>query len=457
MSQRQDLPLLDLSLDLNNYRTRKQPNEEAALNALIAVNPGRFWSLTSSLIETGYLPTENVIVLKSEDGSAKVVREGNRRVGALKLIHGLIPASAVDVPPEVAKAIAGVSAKWRQENQTVPSLVFEHHESDTVRRIVALVHGKSEAAGREHWSAMARARLARDEGTKQPALDLLESYLDHAKNATAHQKEEWAGHFPLTNLEEVAKKLAPRLGAKNAPDLAMRYPNVDHRAPLDAIIRDIGTGVLTVTTLRALDFEEEYGIPETPPASGGSGDGKEKGSSAGSGGGSSSAGSKVQKGEPKAAATDTPASVKRVLKSFKPLGKGREKVVTLKNEACRLNIAKTPLAFCFVLRSMFELSAKAYCKDHNIDIHKGGMEKNLLKLLRDAFSDMEKQLAGDKAAIKQLEKRLHGPMTELAGSNSLLSVTSMNQLVHNPSFSVTPKDVCTKFHNVFPLLLELNQ
>lgn len=36
-----------------------------------------------SLLDDGYLPTENIIVLESPDGKM-VVREGNRRVASLK-------------------------------------------------------------------------------------------------------------------------------------------------------------------------------------------------------------------------------------------------------------------------------------------------------------------------------------------------------------------------------------
>ena len=58
---------------------------------------------------------------------------------------------------------------------------------------------------------------------------------------------------------------------------------------------------------------------------------------------------------------------------------------------------------------------------------------------------------------KEKTKELHGAITELAKPEGLLSVTSMNQLVHNPSFSIQANDISILFGNVFPLLEEMNK
>ena len=57
---------------------------------------------------------------------------------------------------------------------------------------------------------------------------------------------------------------------------------------------------------------------------------------------------------------------------------------------------------------------------------------------------------------KGMSKTLHGANSELAKSSGLLSVTSMNQLVHSPSFSIAPHDIFTLFNNVYPLLEAMN-
>ena len=57
---------------------------------------------------------------------------------------------------------------------------------------------------------------------------------------------------------------------------------------------------------------------------------------------------------------------------------------------------------------------------------------------------------------KEKMKALHGALTELNKSAGILSVTSFNQLIHNPKFSIQSTDICILFHNIFPLLEEMN-
>jgi len=135
---------------------------------------------------------------------------------------------------------------------------------------------------------------------------------------------------------------------------------------------------------------------------------------------------------------------------------GRDKIAALLVEIRTLKLETHPHAFCFLLRSLFELSAKAYCADHKTKggpdpKRKDGSDKSLADLLRDIVKHLTNNGA-DKAKVKVL----HGPMTELAKKDGLLSVTSMNQLVHHPYFSVSPPDICILFGNVFPLLEEMN-
>ena len=110
------------------------------------------------------------------------------------------------------------------------------------------------------------------------------------------------------------------------------------------------------------------------------------------------------------------------------------------------------LAFCFVFRSMVEISAKAYCTDNGLSMTKsGGKEKTLVEILRAAAHHLTKSQS-DMAMVKAL----HGAMTELGKGDGLLSVTSMNQLVHNPRFLVNPSDIAILFGNVFPIVEAMN-
>jgi hypothetical protein len=171
----------ELSLDLKNYRTVPQPNEVEATKAMIAVSPSYFWGLADSLLRDGYLPTENIVVLRIEQPPEMRVKEGNRRIAILKLAFGLIDWDQVGIPDAIRDQLISLDAKWKRNNRTVPCTVFEPAEADAADRVVTLAHGKGEKAGRDAWNAVARARHNRDiNGAQEPALDLLETYLVRA-------------------------------------------------------------------------------------------------------------------------------------------------------------------------------------------------------------------------------------------------------------------------------------
>lgn len=469
MSEKKDVPITNLSLDLTNFRTVEQPDEIEAIRAMISTRSDYFWALTASLIDSGFLPTENVIVLRI-DRKTLSVREGNRRVAALKLIHGIYSLNDFEhVPAEVARRIQDVDDDWRKANKTVQCVIFEVSEAATVSRIVRLAHGKGEKAGRDQWNAVARARHNRKENkASEPALDLLEKYLEHGRNITDAQAARWAGDYPLSVLEEAMKKIAPRLQIKSAPALAVAYPSLPRREALERVAHDIGTGLLTFTVLRQGDpIDSTYGVSAAAPATGTTGGGGAKSGAAGGASTTSSKGSGATSGKtatgtggttkPKAIAINDPRAVTKALKQFQPRGNNRDKVAALKVEAVALNIDRTPMAFCFVLRSMFELSAKAYVEDHKttgMSLKKpDGKDKTLAELLR----EITKHLIGTGPAKDQtMQKALHGAIAELGGKTGFLSVTSLNQLVHNPSFSVAPHNIAVMFGNVFPLLEAMN-
>lgn len=429
MHSNEFISLKSLWLDLRNFRTVPQPDETHAINAMISINPDWFWALLESILEDGYHPTENIIV--QQDGGKHVVKEGNRRIAALKII--LKYASDIDIPDTIKEKIDQTTKDWRAENSKVPCAVYSLSESNTVDKIVSLTHAKGEKAGRDKWNAVAKARYGRDQkGVPEPGLDLLEKYLENGKNLSPQQSERWSGDYPLTVLNEAIQKLAPHLGLSSAKDLAEKYPK-QKKLIIDKILYDIGIDHLGFNEIRDKNnfFGTKYGIlipnaavPKGLDATRPSGSSRNEPQNS-----SFQDGTKIPTAKSKSHASNDPKSVYRMLNSFKPKGKNRDKLVTLLDEAKTLKIDKHPHAFCFLLRSMFELSAKAYCLDHQYSggpsaNRKDGKDKELRELLRDITNHMINN-NNDKNKLKEL----HGAMTELAKSDGLLSVTSMNQLV----------------------------
>lgn len=459
MSKTTATDVVNLQLDLRNFRTIPQQTEINATLALIAINPDKFWALTESLLDSGYLPTENIIVLETEAGNILVVKEGNRRIAALKLILQVTPLKEIQIPENILTRINNASANWIHENRHVPCIIYPFKDEPIVDRIVTLTHGKAEKAGRDNWPSVARARHNRDEKSgSEPALDLLEKYLANGKNLTTTQKDRWSGLYPLSVLDEAVKKISTGFGYANSVELVKNYPDNKNRTFIENILLDIGLGLITFTVLRdkTNDFVSKY----SPPSNAGeSSTGTE--SSAGtenSTNGQSQDESNNGTGDAPpidrrktSSPLNDPRTAKQALKSMMIKGENREKVASLRAEILNLTIEKNPIAFCFLLRSMFEISAKAYCVDHSAD----GLSYDGAKNLKNVLANITNHLTKNNRDMEMV-KTLHGANTELGKSEGILSVTSMNQLVHNPSFSILSSDIAVLFSNIFPLLKAMN-
>jgi hypothetical protein len=424
---------------------------------MIAVSPDWFWSLMESIIDDGYYPTDIIIVLETKKGL--IVKEGNRRIASLKIIHGFI--NGIEVQEDIKKKFLELDNEWKKRNINIPCAIYQETEIETVKKLVSLIHAKGEKAGREKWTAVARTRYDRDEKNKKEAgLDLLEKYLINGKNLTTNQKECWGGDYPITVLDELLPKLCPHLGYKSSDELLEGYP-AKKRIIIDKILYDIGIKTLGFYEMRNGPFWGlKYGLSENKASGNSTSSNSSTAGSASSTRPSNNAGNgdKGQsKGKKRAYSMTDAKSVYKKIKDFKPVGNNREKVVSLLDEIKRLKIDAHPFSFCFLLRSMFEISAKAYCKDHKgaglSAIKTDGNDKDLSSLLREIVDFMTPD---KKNKDKEKVKILHGAITELNKKDGVLSVTSFNQLIHNPKFSIQPTDICILFHNIFPLLEEMN-
>lgn len=494
MARVRSIEVSSLSLDLKNFRTTPQTNEENAVKALISISPNRFYAIMESIIEDGYMPTETIIVL--DDGEKLIVKEGNKRIASMKLILRLVSALSINIPDNIKDKISTITSEWKSRNSAVPCSVYDLSEESIVDKIVNRTHGKGEKTSREPWTSIARARHNRDVNHKsESGLDLLDKYFTHGVNITPAQATRWSGDYKLTVLDEALAKLYSRLGFSSVSALVADYPsNERNKEVLDKIMMDIGYKKLSFKTIRdtTSDFAVKYGVSPiastvsdspgtssenssgtgtgsaTEPASPGTANPNSSTTSTGSPstppsatdptGTSSSSGASpatpsTSSSNPVAYATNDPRNVIEMLNQFTPRGNNRQKVVTLRNEIKTLDIKKTPIAFCFLLRSMFEISAKAYCRDHSISTAKpNGEEKKLVALLTEISEHIVTQSSNQRAKRQEL----HGATVELNKPESILSVTSMNQLVHNPTFSITAQDISTLFSVIYPLLHDMN-
>ena len=484
MSSVKNLKVKHLELDLDNYRTTSQDGEIDAIKAMIAISPGNFYGVFESILQDGFLPIENLVVQKI--GERYTVKEGNRRTASLKICLGLINTSNFTFSNQLIDRVSSLGRSWKEANASVPCTIYTEKEEGEVNRIVGLIHAKGKKAGRDPWKAVAKARFNRDEENgKEPGLAMLESFISRTTKLSADQKYKWSGTYPITVLDEAIKKVAPALHFKDAPELGKKFSTTKKLNEIDKLIYDIGTTRCKFKTIRAdnpnfldlynlrsdeLEVEgknsevtdsqsapknettdsdqgtdasdatgpERSEVKEDPSSTNGSGDDDT---------------SETPNSNDVAHSVNSLRHVKNLLTGFQPRGDNRAKVVTIRDEMQKLSLNSTPIAFCLLLRSMFEISGKAYAKDHNIrSTNSKGFDIRLIELLKKCVKHLTQN--GKNAS---LAKELHGAIVELATPDNLVSVTSMNQLVHHPFFAIPPKDIAVKFNNVFPLLVKLNQ
>lgn len=261
MPSLKNISVKDLNLDLHNYRTLPQVNEVNAIKAMIKIREKKFIGILTNILDKGFLLNENLHV-ETRNGDY-IVREGNRRLACLKLIHQIHDPSKFNIPSEIVEKINGLTKGWLKKNIKVPCLIYKNSELDLIEKTINLIHAKGEVASRDPWTSVARARRNRDQySMNEPALDFLESFLENDVTVNNTVKEEWSGDFPLSVLDEAIKKIAPRIGYQNSIELATNYPANTKKYDLDKMISDIGYRNLKFPDIRdkSEDFALKYGL-----------------------------------------------------------------------------------------------------------------------------------------------------------------------------------------------------
>jgi len=457
------LSIKKLSLDLPNYRTVKQKSERGALEALVEINDRPFWALTRSLLTHGYMPTEQIVVQKQSN--KYVVKEGNRRVAAMKLILGLLKSPNVSVPTDIVDQISRLNPAIKKSLSSAPCLVFRANQTKEVDQIITRIHGKSLGEGRVRWEAIAIARHDRDVNkNSQPVLDILESFLNSSTECTKNESSAWTGDYPLSVLAEALTGVVRRLRFESLSDLHSKYPsNKKVKNFIDRIIVDVGRKILTFPKIRdkQSEFGALYGLPPITKPTPSPRALQELNVFPSPNGQESSKGSKFSASPsvPVTAASRASNSVASILRNFHPRVTGSEKLVTLSGELKTLNLNKCPHAFCYLLRSMFEISAKLYIernrKRSQLRTHdEDGKELSLKDKLNQVIKHMVKFNPRDDDMLK---KRLYSAQSVINDKFSILSVRSLNELVHNTHFITSADHIRSVLHNVMPLLEEMNR
>jgi hypothetical protein len=172
--------LSQLKLDQQNIRTGNQPDQRAAIRALVEEQKQMIVNLALDLMDVGPSPGEPIWVTADTDEAGQhVVLEGNRRVAALKMLDSPQLAADTDFAAEFASMAKEFALKPRRE---LEAQIFASRDDAwpwIERRHMSAASG----VGLQPWSSLAleRQKLAGGGSIRRSLLVL--NYLDDGSSA----------------------------------------------------------------------------------------------------------------------------------------------------------------------------------------------------------------------------------------------------------------------------------
>lgn len=436
------VPLDDILLDVENARIRAG-KDQADCVARIFRKEEQLLALMENIAIEG-LTTVPILVSPTDDGRW-IVRDGNRRVTALKLLNN--PDLA---PDQRARARIRTLAKTHGGNiDDKLDVLASSNEAAILREVVARHSGAQGGIGQLNWSAYLRTVYLMNHG--HPAeYKRAAQYVFWAEEQGVSVEDE----FPITNVHRFfSKENLEALGFKIvADDLQPVLPTAQAKAIAQRVITDFQLRYKNVDDVRSPAQAEQYilavrndaGLPppvpkqsaksaasQAPQVNSTSGAVAPNTSTAGPRNGdpsprspfgatatATSSGGAPSARTPRKAAADR----KCIFGSRSPalgIPDTEVKAVQIVTELRRLDVRETPLAGIMLLRALIEASTEHYRKRHRIS-DTNALAKNVagcaLRMqskaqLDNAQFDIVNRLAAkggsDLLTIEALQKMLH--------------------------------------------------
>ncbi len=434
------IPVFDLLLDTHNARIRIGEDQNDCV-ARIMRREAHMLNLMRDIAKEG-LSTNPILVSPTPDGKW-IVRDGNRRVTALKLLN---QPDLIDDPALIAK-IGMIKATAVDLPETVD--VFACDDEAAMRREMLLRHnGEQEGVGQMRWSAYLRTIFLLDGDEPDP-------------NRRAAQYALWAEEqgllisddFPITTLTRLINvDTLASLGFKVEDDELVAVISVETaKAMANRVIVDLETGTQNVNQLFTTAQQQAYvarvrqdlGL-EPEGQNGGSG-----GSPAPTPGPTPAA--PTRGGQPQPAPAPTPPSPgvpqptpqpaprpgrpaaprkpswerPRLFPSNRPgfdVPRDQPKAHNLVGELQKLQVTVTPISVAVLLRALIEISEARYRSVMGLS-DKQYLHKNIIAAAEAMVS--KGQLTKDQCELVKRRAETEGDW---------LNIRTLQKYVHSPDF-----------------------
>ncbi|QWI18108.1 hypothetical protein EXW48_19975 [Bacillus wiedmannii] len=153
------LPVSNLQIFQENPRFQPQVNQDAAISKVLLNR--KIFGLLADIAKNGLDPSESIMVFNSEQENNYIVKEGNRRITAVKLLNDpeLVPKSFPN-RRDLIKRITDIKKKTNyQPLSNVRCVVFEE-DGELLDHFIELKHtGENKGAGRIGWDTESQTRF----------------------------------------------------------------------------------------------------------------------------------------------------------------------------------------------------------------------------------------------------------------------------------------------------------
>lgn len=440
------IPVSELRLDPDNYRIGPLETQQDCINMMFKDKDLRkkVLALARHISQYGLTP-EHIVVI--QDNGHWLVRDGNRRITAIKLLNN--PNEAPDNYVSKFKELRDIC----DQNGGIPSAIdCLTADEEYVRQYVQLKHlGEQGGVGQVNWGAREKDNMEQDIGAKRSNALAKEvcGYLE-AKGI----KE--AAKAPITNIQRLLqdKDVQQRVGIgwdgtkftlKGAEELVFPI--------LKEIILDFTTRKKTVGAIYYQDDRAtylnglfgEHGFT-TPPTLEAPTLPQKPGSKP-----------STTDGAPPTTNGDTPTTHpvpsthsydrKRVVRRGMglPVPKTETKVRNILAELSTqgLDVRQNPIAAGVLVRLLTEFSVDYYLRKRGIPFHSND---KLRQRIEKAGDNMNKQGDIDKKKLQLLKK--------MNNTENLLSSHTLNAWVHDPGYTPKATDICIFWDNLYFFLVK---
>jgi len=429
------LPVMEIRLDQNNYRLGPLDSQTDCVEIMFKEFGSKMTKLAGHIAKYGMSPRP--IVVTKDDKRRWVVRDGNRRIVALKCLNN--PAEA---PGNYKHSFN------KLKKNAVPGTVQDKidcltADEATIIEYRKLEHmGAQDGIGQVNWDARAKENLQADVDGKllYPLAGAICEYL--IKKGVPE-----AGRVSISNMERLFQdaETARRIGILwDGQNFFFTAKENEVRSLLNEIIIDFTKRGKNRKKVEAIYYpadrkryiDELFGprgikeptpLPKPAPPSG----------------------KQPPKGKPSPAKTPTkttpPWDRKGVIKRGMglPVPDSEVKLNTVLVElSSGVDVRKATIAAGALVRLVLERSVDYYMKKNRVPRNKPKLHQRITK----TANHMEKDGIIKQPQREQLEK--------MSRSEELISAHTLHAWVHNPDYSPVPREVCTFWDNIYFFLLE---